>query len=425
MGARPQQPVDDGEGAATRPFDRVDDDEQRPLVGRSQQEVGDRLDQELAGRLGIERVDGRERTDPGGEPRREPPDLATVFGDVRCEHVHRRDVDEVIEHLAEWFERRLDVLAASSEQRGPPGAVRDLGSGTGEGCLADAGFALEQDELLGSVGLGSRPDGVEERHRLIAGAERTVYRRAHLGLEQRLGPFGVRRDLLGLSAEVDEFVDRLDPVDTAQHLLTEEAQFGVVGECGRDQLGRCAAEEHLSAAGDRSNARRPVDGLTVVVAPAEDRLARVDSHSDAHRCRRIPRLRGDPALRIGRRADRVGGPLEHAERAVALAPVLQEKSPVSIDGGLDQLVVAAERRVHDAGRPFPQRGGIDDIGEQEREQARRERPRRPVVDRHSSIPPRRTCRAGSCRGWWCARPAPCPSDQGSARMLAPMYQGER
>jgi hypothetical protein len=138
--------------------------------------------------------------------------------------------------------------------------------------------------------------------------------------------------------------------------------------------------------------------------------------------RRVPDRSRDVTLRTDRCGHGVGGSLEDAERAVSLSSVLEHDAAVRHHRRLDELVMPAEGAVHEPRRPFPQRGRVDDIGEQERQHAGRERSRRPAICRRHSFP------LGGCFAGAHAPaandPSGCPRAHASRLMIPERYEGD-
>ena len=183
--------------------------------------------------------------------------------------------------------------------------------------------------------------------------------------EHRRRPWQVRaRDRLqrrevGPQPAERELVETLRPGEVLEQVLAEVERFHpAAGQ------GAClTTQEDLAAVGCSHHAGRTMNVEPDVVAVEQSRLAGVETHADADRAARRPRVLGERTLSGGRSRDGVRRARECDEERIALgvdlvAVVGAERLPEEAAVRLEQLVVTVTRLVQQA------RGALD-VGEQE------------------------------------------------------------
>ncbi len=157
--------------------------------------------------------------------------------------------------------------------------------------------------------------------------------------------FGQPAEAMG--AEVDEFDVRRQP-------LGQQIDGGL-------------RQHELTAVRGRRQSGAPVDGGAEVVVVAYGRRAGV--HADSHLEREARSGFLECELHVQRRVDCLGSCLEC--RCEAVARGAEDVAVVAVDDRADAPVVFGERFGHRVGRLIPERGRSFDVGEHERDSARR------------------------------------------------------
>ncbi len=163
--------------------------------------------------------------------------------------------------------------------------------------------------------------------------------------------------------------------EVLEAVLAEVADRHVRGQRRRDQRAGRLGDQDLAAVARGGDARGPVDlERRVVPARGWGRLARVEPHPDADLGVGRPRMRRERALRRdGRRRGRAGAGERHEER-VALR--LHLHAAVRREGCPQDRAVSLEEGLVGAAQARDQLGGALDVGEEERDRPRGERPPR-------------------------------------------------
>ena len=171
------------------------------------------------------------------------------------------------------------------------------------------------------------PNGTELRVRMgMHTGEPSVSEDGYLGLgvhrAARICSAGHGGQVLLSQATValleDELVDALGPVEVLQLVRAQVAQFDAGKLVVLQQRNRCLREQHLATVTRRANPGGPVHAESEVAVLRDRRFARVHSHAHAQVGAIRPLVRGEGALRVRRRRDRILRSAERDEERIAL-----------------------------------------------------------------------------------------------------------
>ena len=279
---------------------------------------------------------------------------------------------ERAQRLDERLQRRAELLVAAPVEHEPARVVRGAGALRREAGLSDPGFAGQEHGLRLAL-RGSLPHRGESGQLVAPAHERT-------GARERSGQRGPRQGdgCHGRGLELVErcqLVDVLAPRQAPQVAVAAVGQRDVLGQVVPHELGHGLGEQHLAGAGQPAQAGGPVERGSEVVAVALERLAGVHGHAQLRRRALGPGLVAERVPQRERGKGAGGGPGEHRHGGVALELGLEHRPAVGGDHLGDQRVVALERGGHGRRVTLPHHRRLDDVREEERDHARRQRGR--------------------------------------------------
>ena len=242
--------------------------------------------------------------------------------------------------------------------------------------IGGVGGALEREPRLSAApGAGQRdqPVVLDELGELgelgVAGDERRQLHRQVVGeciqRTQRREPISEIR--------VTQLPHPLRTTETLEPVPAQIAQHHVVGQTIDHEIVRRARQHGLSAVGGVPEPRAADDrGALVVARIAKIDLTRVERHPDPHLRRLGPGLLAERPLHIESRRERIGRLRERGDDTVALALLDRPNASVKRDRGIEQLMVASDRRGRDVFARLPEPGRSLDVGQQQRDRPGRE-----------------------------------------------------
>src|SRR5216684_4883383 len=144
----------------------------------------------------------------------------------------------------------------------------------------------------------------------------------------------------------------------------EIPQLRACGWLVHDELVRRLAQNDLTSMARCEHAGAAIERLPEVVATAQLGLTRVygDAQLQLHPSR--PGRRGNLTLDLERAARSPGCFSEDGEDAVSLAPDLDQRTAVTLDGCADDGIVRDHRLPHGAGPALPEPRRAFEVGEQ-------------------------------------------------------------
>ncbi len=164
---------------------------------------------------------------------------------------------------------------------------------------------------------------------------------------------------------VHQLVDALGPDQVVQPVLAVVDQADTGREAVDRHLAGRQGKQHLSAVARRQEARTAIDGLAVIMAAAQLRLAGVEGDPNPQPGSLRPAGSREPALDGGGGEHRVSGPGEHRQNRVALPAHLDEVAAMLGQSAGHELIVEGHGGTHRRRVGFPPASRALDVGEQE------------------------------------------------------------